>query len=257
MRLLAVYAIFVVGTAGSGKSTLASALGPWYREKGAHVITVNLDPGVAKLPYTPDVDVRDYVDLDEIMETYELGPNGALVFAADLIASKLPELQDEIESFRATYALVDTPGQMELFAYRSSGPYIVENLRCDGRAAIFIFDPGLISTAVNFVSTALLATSVQLRLGCPQVSVLSKKDLSGHAWKRILRWASNVQTLTDALAEESKDQFYLLSKGIVSLMVRTGYSHALIPTSAVTREGFVELSATLTRILRGGEEIEE
>jgi hypothetical protein len=40
------------------------------------VITVNLDPGVQKLPYNPHVDVRDYVTLEEVMEKHKLGPNG-------------------------------------------------------------------------------------------------------------------------------------------------------------------------------------
>ncbi len=236
---------------------LTSSLASWYAGKGSHAITVNLDPGPIKLPYEPDVDVRDYINLDKIMEEYTLGPNGALVFAADLLAAKLEELQDDVDSYKADYAIIDTPGQMELFAYRSSGPYIVKNLRCDGRAVIFIFDLSLVSSPANFISTALLASSVQLRLGCPQVPVLSKKDLAGDSWKNLLLWSKDAQALTDALAKESSDTTYLLGRRILRAMVETGFAHAIIPTSAVTLEGFVELSALLTRILKGGEEVED
>ncbi|MEM2955531.1 MAG: ATP/GTP-binding protein, partial [Nitrososphaerales archaeon] len=78
------FVIFIVGTAGSGKSLLTSTLVSWYTEKGTNAIAVNLDPGALELPYTPDVDVRNYIDLQTIMESYELGPNGALILASDL-----------------------------------------------------------------------------------------------------------------------------------------------------------------------------
>jgi len=68
--------IFVTGTAGSGKSLLTSALKRWYVSRGEEAIAVNLDPGVVTLPYEPDVDVRLRVNLQEVMENYELGPTG-------------------------------------------------------------------------------------------------------------------------------------------------------------------------------------
>ncbi|MBI4258165.1 MAG: ATP/GTP-binding protein [Thaumarchaeota archaeon] len=251
------YAIFIAGTAGSGKTTLTAALKPWYENKGNHTITVNLDPGALSLPYVADVDIRNYLTLEKTMEEYELGPNGALIMAADLMAAKLEEIQDDIDSYNADYAILDTPGQIELFAYRASGPYIIKNLRCDGKAVIFLFDSALVSSAVNLVSTALLATSVQLRLDCPQVPVLSKKDLTGGQWKQILRWFSDTNALTDALSKESAATVYLLSRGILSALAKTGFSHTVIPVSSVTSEGLVELSASLSRMLSGGEEAED
>jgi len=177
------YAIFVVGTAGSGKSLLTSNLVDWYRAKGAHSITVNLDPGAFTLPYEPDVDVRDYIDLQEVMEKYSLGPNGALILSCDLIATRLNEIQDAIDELRPDYAIIDTPGQMELFAYRESGPFILKNLRAEGKAVLFLFDGVLVSNPVNLVSITLLATSVQLRLVTPQIPVLTKKDLIKNVMK--------------------------------------------------------------------------
>ena len=41
--------------------------------------------------------------------------------ANDLIASKINEIQDEVNNINPDYLIVDTPGQIELFAYRSSG----------------------------------------------------------------------------------------------------------------------------------------
>ena len=81
--------IFVTGTAGSGKSSLVSKLYEYYTRNGAFAATLNLDPGVESMPYNCDVDVRDYVDYVSIMQEYNLGPNGGLVMANDLIASKI------------------------------------------------------------------------------------------------------------------------------------------------------------------------
>ena len=47
------------------------------------VATLNLDPGVVRLPYTPDIDVRTYVNYDAIVDKYQLGPNGGLIVAMD------------------------------------------------------------------------------------------------------------------------------------------------------------------------------
>ncbi|MEM2564989.1 MAG: ATP/GTP-binding protein, partial [Candidatus Bathyarchaeia archaeon] len=83
---------FIIGTAGSGKSLLTASFSEWLKVNEQNVATLNLDPGVIRLPYTPDIDIRDYITIDEIMEEYELGPNGALIMAADLIASEVENL---------------------------------------------------------------------------------------------------------------------------------------------------------------------
>lgn len=122
------YTIYLTGTAGSGKSTLTSVLKKWYDERESDCAILNLDPGAFKLPYEPDVDIRNYVNIERIMEEYELGPNGALIAASDLIAVNLNSVKEELEDLKPDYVLVDTPGQLELFAFKDSGPYIVNNL---------------------------------------------------------------------------------------------------------------------------------
>ena len=120
--------IFISGTAGSGKSLLTSKLHEYYSKNGAFAAVLNLDPGVENLPYTCDVDVRDHVDYVSIMKQYSLGTNGALIMTNDLIASKIDDIQNEINHINPDYLIVDTPGQIELFAYRSSGRFLVENI---------------------------------------------------------------------------------------------------------------------------------
>ncbi|MCK4223421.1 ATP/GTP-binding protein, partial [Candidatus Bathyarchaeota archaeon] len=107
------YIMFIVGTAGSGKSLLASAFSEWLKISGQDVAILNLDPGVVTLPYTPDVDIRDYVSIEKLMKEYKLGPNGALILAADLIADQVETLSSEIQEIGVDLTIVDTPGQIE------------------------------------------------------------------------------------------------------------------------------------------------
>ena len=66
--------------------------------------------------------------------------------ANDLIASKIDDIRSEVERVNPDYLLVDTPGQIELFAYRTSGKFIVENLTAEEKTGIFLFDGSLITT---------------------------------------------------------------------------------------------------------------
>jgi len=249
--------IFVVGTAGAGKSLLTSKIHEYYTSNGAFAAILNLDPGVESLPYGCDIDVRDYVDIVSIMKQYELGPNGALIMANDLIASKIDSIQDEIDKVNPDYLLIDTPGQIELFAYRSSGQFLVQNLRLDDKVSIFLFDGALITTPINFVSIALLATSIRLRLGLPTINVLTKTDLIGEKLKDILKWSTNLSALENAISQEADGEAYTLTTNILRGLNLGGFAQGLIPLSNVTGEGMVNLETALSRTINLGEEVED
>jgi len=250
-------AIFVAGTAGSGKSLLTSKIHEYYTRNGAFTAILNLDPGVISLPYTPDIDIRDSVDIVSIMKQYDLGPNGALMMANDLIASKLDELQEEADKINPDYLIVDTPGQIELFAYRTSGPYFVNNFMADQKSALFLYDGVLVTTAVNFVSMALLATSIRLRMGMPTINVLTKTDLIADKISEILRWTTNLKTLESAISAEADGETYVLVTNILRSLNLSGFAQGLIPVSNATGEGMVNLEGSLSRILNQGEETED
>ena len=247
----------MTGTAGSGKSLLTSKLYEHYTKNGAFAAVLNLDPGVESLPYACDIDIRDHVDIVSIMKQYELGPNGSLIMANDLAASKIDDIQNEINSVNPDYLLVDTPGQIELFAYRTSGRFIVENIASEEKTDIFLFDGALITTPMNFVSIALLATSIRLRLGLSTVNVMTKTDLIGEKIKEILGWSSNLKSLEDAIAKETDGESYALTMNILRGLNLSGFAQGLMPISNITGEGFVGLGGALSRILNLGEEVED
>ncbi len=248
-------AVFVTGTAGSGKSLLTSRLLQWYRDNGAYPISLNLDPGVASLPYQPDVDVRDFIDIGTLMDNFSLGPNGALVMASDMVATKMDEIQQHVDELNADYIIVDTPGQIELFAFRASGPYFVSNFSADNKTTIFAFDATLVSSPINFVAISLLASSVKLRLKVAQVNVLTKRDLVIDKLKDVLDWAGSTHALEVALNAEKESEYSLLSKDLARTMTRAGFAPGLIAVSSTTLNGIINLAAALARTLNQGEDV--
>src|SRR6266849_2397243 len=235
--------IFMVGTAGSGKSLLASRIFDYYTRNGAFVGMLNLDPAVENLPYTCDVDVRDYVDIVSIMRQYDLGPNGSIIMATDLVASRIDEIQREVDNVNPDYLIVDTPGQIELFAYRASGPFFAQNLAAEQKVMLFLHDGVLITTPTNFVSIALLASSVKLRLGLSQINVL--------------KWSTNMASLEDAIANQADGESYTLVMNLLRSLNVGGFAQGLIPVSNATGEGMSNLQAVLSRVLNLGEEVED
>lgn len=249
-----VNAIFITGTAGAGKSLLTSKLLQWYKDNSAYPIALNLDPGAVNLPYEPEVDVRNYIDIATLMESYGLGPNGSLVMASDMIATKLDEIQKEVDELNPDYVIVDTPGQIELFAFRASGPYFVSNLHADSKTTIFAFDGMLVSSPINYVSISLLASSVKLRLKTSQINTLTKRDLVIEKLKEIMDWAGSHTALEHALDSEKDSEYSLLSKDIARSISKGGFAPGLVAVSSVTMSGMVNLAAALARTLNQGED---
>lgn len=245
---------FVTGTAGSGKSLLTSALKTWYVNRGEDAIAVNLDPGVLEIPYDPDVDIRNTIQLQQVMEEYGLGPNGGLILAADLVATRMDKIQEEIDSYHAEHVLVDTPGQTELFAFRESGEFIVREAKADSKILLFLLDPLLANTPANFLSMALLSTSVGLRMNVPKISVLTKRDIAKDAVKRIAEWSKDTKTFEDALAGTKDSEQYSLYSELFRSIRRLSFGADLYPVSSTTQEGMIALVGEMARIGRGGEE---
>lgn len=248
------FVVFIVGTAGSGKSLLTSAFSEWLKMAKQNVAIMNLDPGVVTLPYTPDLDVRDYVNIANLMEEYSLGPNGALIMAADLIAEQTETLSAEIEELNADLVLVDTPGQMELFAFRASGPYIAEELTKEPKAIVYLFDSVFSLNPVNYVSNLFLSAAVYNRFLIPQAHVLSKCDLlPQEKVDNIVDWSTNPETLEMAIDEKLKGNKRLLSRDMMHAIYRLGLRFLLIPISAKTNDGMINLNTVLERVFAGGD----
>jgi len=247
------YIVFVIGTAGSGKSLLTASYSNWLKSERQDVITVNLDPAVVDLPYVPDVDVRDFVQMERIQK-YGLGPNGALILAADLIAEEAENIGDEMESLKPDIAIIDTAGQMELFAFRASGPYIVQELTKDPKAIIYLFDSVFSYDPLNYVSNLFLSAAVYTRFLKPQVHVLSKCDLlPEEEVENITEWSIEPESLEEAINKRLTGTRRLLGHDLMQTIYRLGLNFSSISISAKTNEGMTNLNSILERVFTSGE----
>ncbi|MCS4539341.1 MAG: ATP/GTP-binding protein [Thaumarchaeota archaeon] len=249
--------MFVAGTAGSGKSLLTDSVIQWYRDKGRDVASVNLDPGVINLPYEPDVDIREFVDLETIMNSYSLGPNGALILATDLVASRLAEVQDKIDETNSDFVVIDTPGQIELFTFRESGPFIAKSLKGESKVLLYLIDVMAASSPANFISLALLSAAVQLRMNLPQIPVLSKIDLAKQATREVIRWSKDPALFEETLSKLKSGEEYALYSQLFRALRRISFSVGLLPVSSLTRDGFIALLGEISRISEAGEETQD
>jgi GTPase SAR1 family protein len=248
------FIVFIIGTAGSGKSLLTAAFSEWLRLSKQDVAIVNLDPGAVTLPYSPDVDARDYISVDRIMEEYGLGPNGALIMAADLLAEEIENISKDVEDLKSDIVLVDTPGQMELFAFRASGPYIASELTKEPKTIVYLFDAVFSLNPLNYVSNLFLSAAVYNRFLLPQLHVLSKCDLlSEEDVNKIVDWSANPKTLEAAIEQKLEGTKRLLSRNMVKAIYQLGLKFLLIPVSAKTNEGMINFNMALERILAGGD----
>ena len=248
------YGIFIIGTAGAGKSLLTSSLFSSLTDKGKDVTLVNLDPGVLKLPYDPDVDIRDYISIEDLMDRFQLGPNGALLMASDLFVDKIPDFNKELEKQDSEYTLIDTPGQMELFAFRVCGPLIAQELNIEQKMILYLLDAPFCTTPFNYVSTIFLSAAVFLRFTLPQLNILTKTDLiPERKVKEILDWSSKPETIQSMFNLQPEGNMYLLSKDIFRAITRLRLDFSQIACSARTMHNFLNLHAAIERIFTRGE----
>ncbi len=247
--------VFIVGTAGSGKSTLTSAFNDWLKAQEQSTLLVNLDPAAQMLPYEPDVDVRDFVDYDRIMSTRKLGPNAALVASIREVTRYIEELKEEIQSFNPDFILVDTPGQLELFAFRQEGLILAENIGVKGRKImIFVLDPMFCTSVKNFVSSMFLSASIYFTFGLPMIHALNKIDaISREQVEKIEGWCESFDSLLLDLENTMEGGAMILSREVAEAVHDMIISMPIIPVSAVTMEGLPELHATITKFLTEGE----
>jgi GTPase Era involved in 16S rRNA processing len=191
------------------------------------------------LPFEPDFDIRDHFTIAKIMHEDNLGPNGAMIRASELLNERAAEFAKAINKTKGDVRIVDTPGQMEVFLFHG-GPEITKLMR-DVTVSLFVIDAKIAEKASGLILTRLLGLSTSLRLGVPAVSVLNKIDLIGNKLASIDRFMSNPEILKDRVVKEGSgvmiDFVLSLSKTLPELLPAA----RLVKVSAKTGEGMSDL----------------
>ena len=252
------YTAFLVGTAGSGKSYLTNTLVNYLQLNEINVATLNLDPGVLRLPYAPDIDVRDSIDINEIMDQFELGPNGGLVAAVDLITAQSEEIIQEINELSPDVLLIDTPGQMELFAFRPTGVIAAKQFGGKKNVLVNLMDANLCRTPYGLINSMVLSLSVQMRFFFPQLNIITKSDIieEEEQLEELLNWLEDIYMLEDGINNYVRGEQREMAINLARMIDDLNLFPETFPISAKTSFNIDILYGKLQLIWQGGEDFQ-
>jgi GTPase SAR1 family protein len=246
--------VYLVGTAGSGKSSLTAAYTDWLKSNEQIVATVNLDPAAAILPYEPDIDIREYIDFEKTMLSHQLGPNAALIRSFREAVREIENLIDDVAELRADYVLVDTPGQLELFAFRREGRELVKVFKRFPSVLVYLLDPVTSHSTRLFAASLFLTTSVYFSLDLQTIIAVTKIDaVPRRVLRRIKRWINSQEALEVDIESKGGGVQMLITRDLVQTMHEIGRMFPVIMLSAKKMLGLGALHAEITKMVGEGE----
>lgn len=181
------------GPAGAGKSTFCTGLIQHLQNNKRPCFYVNLDPAAEDFAFEPDLDIKDLISLEDVMEEMSLGPNGGLIYCFEFLMENLDFLTDPLEEVTDDYLIVfDMPGQIELYTHVPILPGLVKTLMHGSlnirMCAAYLLEATFVIDRPKFFSGTLSAMSAMLMLEMPHINILSKMDLvKGQVAKRELK----------------------------------------------------------------------
>lgn len=205
----------VVGMAGAGKTTFCQRLYSWISQDSCKIdpktglnsciYSINLDPAVLNCRMPLNLDIRDHVDYNGVMEKYNIGPNGAITTSLNLF---LLNINDHMKLTNSKYIIIDTPGQIETFTWSSPGYIIRDYFKSVGRLVmIYLVDSHNSSDASVFMSNMMYAVSLMCRYEVPVLCTFNKTDIERST--KIEEWARDYEAFRSSL-DENKLQTPLL-----------------------------------------------
>ncbi|OAA65464.1 putative protein family, ATP binding protein [Niveomyces insectorum RCEF 264] len=188
------FGVMVMGPAGAGKSTFCAALITHLQLNRRSAFYVNLDPAAESFEHTPDLDIRDLISLDDVMEEMGLGPNGGLIYCFEFLMENLDFLGEALDSLTEDYLIIfDMPGQIELYTHVPVLPSLVRYLTRSGAldirlCAAYLLEATFVVDRAKFFAGTLSAMSAMILLEIPHLNILSKMDLvQGQVRKKDLK----------------------------------------------------------------------
>lgn len=223
---------------------------------------MNLDPAVRNVPYHANIDIRDTVDYRQVMEHYNLGPNGAIMTSLNLFTTKFDQVlqildrQCDSKTTTPSHVLIDTPGQIEIFQWSASGSIITDTLATSFPTCIaYVVDTPRSASPVTFMSSMLYATSILYKSRLPLIVVFNKTDVVPDDTVR--SWMRDFEAFQAALKADEAEEGYSRSGGgssgymsslmnSMSLMLEEFYRHLdVVSVSAVTGAGMSDFDKVL------------
>ncbi|RAK97079.1 putative signal sequence-binding GTPase GPN3 [Aspergillus ibericus CBS 121593] len=176
------YGVLVMGPAGAGKTTFCSSIIQHLQNTRRSCFYVNLDPAAETFNYEPDLDIRELITLEDVMEELGLGPNGGLIYCFEFLLQNLEFLSEALDPLSEEYLIIfDMPGQIELYTHIPLLPSLVQFLSRQGPlnislCAAYLLESTFVVDKAKFFAGTLSAMSAMLMLEMPHVNILSKMD---------------------------------------------------------------------------------
>ncbi|EAU38902.1 hypothetical protein ATEG_00256 [Aspergillus terreus NIH2624] len=176
------FGVLVMGPAGAGKTTFCNALIQHLQTTRRSCFYVNLDPAAETFSYEPDLDIRELITLEDVMEELGLGPNGGLIYCFEFLLQNLDFLSEALDPLSEEYLIIfDMPGQIELYTHVPLLPSLVQFLSRAGPlninlCAAYLLESTFVVDKPKFFAGTLSAMSAMLMLEMPHVNILTKMD---------------------------------------------------------------------------------
>ncbi|KAI1412144.1 GPN-loop GTPase [Hypoxylon sp. FL1857] len=177
------FGVMVMGPAGAGKSTFCASLITHLRLNRRSCFYVNLDPAAESFEHTPDLDIKELISLEDVMEEMGLGPNGGLIYCFEFLMENLDFLTEALDSLTEEYLIIfDMPGQIELYTHVPILPALVRFLTRSGNldirlCAAYLLEATFVVDRAKFFAGTLSAMSAMIMLEIPHLNIMSKMDL--------------------------------------------------------------------------------
>ncbi len=155
---------------------------------------MNLDPAAEDFVHQPDLDIKDLISLEDVMEEMGLGPNGGLIYCFEFLLENLDFINEALDPLTEEYLIIiDMPGQIELYTHIPILPALVKHLTRTGAldiniCAAYLLEATFVVDRAKFFAGTLSAMSAMIMLEVPHINILSKMDLvKGQVGKRELK----------------------------------------------------------------------
>lgn len=226
------FGVLVMGPAGAGKTTFCSALIEYLQTNRRSCFYVNLDPAAEAFAFQPDLDIRELITLEDVMEELGLGPNGGLIYCFEFLLQNLDFLTEALDPISDDYLIIfDMPGQIELYTHVPLLPSLIQHLSRAGPlnislCAAYLLESTFVADRAKFFAGTLSAMSAMIMLEMPHVNILSKIDQvkSMIGKKELDRFTAADANLLEDEYTEADESSALLAKPYSSDAVLSGGS---------------------------------
>ncbi|CDW81105.1 UNKNOWN [Stylonychia lemnae] len=172
--------VLVIGAPGTGKTTFCNALQQLFTQLERKHEIINLDPANDNMDYQCGIDIHELITQEDVMEQFQLGPNGSMIYCMEFLETNIDWLIQKIQESKKRYFIFDLPGQVEIYSNHQSLKNIIQilskrlNLHI---SAIHLVDCTYLYDKNRFLASMMLSLTAIIGMEMPFINAITKVDL--------------------------------------------------------------------------------